>query len=488
LLLFLLALAQTPDLKLAADVDSFAKNLVAVSGVPGMMIAVVRGDAPVLVKGYGFADIERRIPVTDQTAFYIASMTKAFTALTVALLADRGTVDLDAPLTRYLRGVQWAPDVHPDSLTLRRLLSHTHGLNGSGAVVWRTAYTGEHTNAQLKQLLRYHGLSGTGTAYRYTNLGYNIAGLAIDDLTSGHWQDAIATHVLRPLGMSHTTAYISRVDSAQRAMPYVVEPPAGLRRAPYTKIDANMQAAGGLVSTAADLAVWLEMQMNGGRVDGRQVFPARVIAETQRQQVAMTGRQGELPLVGYALGWQLAVQGSDTVYIHGGGFSTFRSLIAFDRTHRVGVAVATTEAKIGGGALELLVQYVLDRARNPDSAQVKYAARVPELPNIVARIRTRIADDRARRATRPQTLSKPLETYAGTYENPEGGTMVWTVREGRLWMTMGALRSVAEVFDNTKDQLRVELQETGVGEIVEFFFTGERATSVKYSGWEFIKR
>jgi CubicO group peptidase (beta-lactamase class C family) len=249
-----------------------------------------------------------------------------------------------------------------------------------------------------------------------------------------------------------------------------------------------MQAAGGLVSTAADLAVWLEMQMNGGRVDGRQVFPARVIAETQRQQVAMTGRQGELPLVGYALGWQLAVQGSDTVYIHGGGFSTFRSLIAFDRTHRVGVAVATTEAKIGGGALELLVQYVLDRARNPDSAQVKYAARVPELPNIVARIRTRIADDRARRATRPQTLSKPLETYAGTYENPEGGTMVWTVREGRLWMTMGALRSVAEVFDNTKDQLRVELQETGVGEIVEFFFTGERATSVKYSGWEFIKR
>lgn len=487
LALSVLALSTTQDPRLAADIDSFTAHLVSISSVPGMAITVVRGDAPILVKGYGFADVERRIPFTEQTSYYIASMTKAFTALTVALMADRGTVDLDAPLTRYLRGAQWAPGVNADSLTLRRLLSHTSGLSGSGAVVWRTAFTGEHDNALLKQLLRFHGPSGTGPYYRYTNLGYNIAGLVIDDLTKGHWQDAITSYVTRPLGMAHTTAYISRVDSAQRAMPYVWTP-SGLQRAPYTKTDANMQAAGGLVTTAADMAIWLEAQMNEGRVDGRQVFPARVIAETQRQQTGMSGRQAEQQLIGYALGWQIGVQGSDTVLLHGGGFGTFRSLIAFDRKNRIGVAVATNEAKIGGGALEVVMQYVLDRARNADSARVRYATRVPELPAIVERIKQRIAADYARRATRPQTLNHPLEAYTGTFEHPEGGTMVWTLRDGKLWMRMGALVGVAEVFDNTKDQLRVELQEPGVGEVIEFQFEGDRVVTVQYNGWDFKRR
>lgn len=487
LALSVMALTATQDPRLAADVDSFARHITTISGIPGMAITVVRGDAPVLVKGYGFADVERRIPFTGQTSYYIASMTKAFTALTVAMMAERGTVDLDAPLTRYLQGVQWAPGVHPDSLTLRRLLSHTSGLAGSGPVVWRTAYTGEYDNVLLKQLLRYHGPNGIGAFYQYTNLGYNIAGLVIDDLTKGHWQDAIATTVTRPLGMSHTTAYISRVDSAQRAMPYVWTPD-GLVRAPYTKIDANMQAAGGLVTTAADMAIWLEAQMNEGRVDGRQVFPARVIAETQRRHIGMSGRQGDHQLVGYALGWQIGVQGSDTAYLHGGGFGTFRSLIAFDRKNRIGVAVATSEAKFGGGALEVVVQYVLDRARNADSAKVKYAARIPELPNIVGRIKQRIADDRARRAARPQTLNHPLEAYAGTYVDPQAGTLVCTVRDGRLWMRMGPLVGVAEVFDGAKDQLRVELQEPGVGEVVEFRFEGDRAVTLRYGEWDLARR
>jgi CubicO group peptidase (beta-lactamase class C family) len=109
-----MAAAQSPaDQKLGADVDAFVQRIMSISGTPGLGVAVVRGDKPVLVKGYGFADVERQIPVTPHTAFYIASTTKAFTALTLALLADRKTVDLDAPITRYLTDAEWAPDVNP---------------------------------------------------------------------------------------------------------------------------------------------------------------------------------------------------------------------------------------------------------------------------------------------------------------------------------------------------------------------------------------
>ena len=478
-----MAVQSPADRALVADVDSFVKTIMAVTGTPGMAIAVVKGDRAILVKGYGFADIERGIPVTENTAFYIASATKAFTALTVALMVDRKELDLDAPITRYLTNVHWAPDVNPDSLTLRRLLSHSHGLAPNGPVVWRTAYAGVHTNALLKDLLQYHGQSGTGHNYRYTNLGYNIAGLIIDDVTHGHWQDAIATKVLRPLGMVHTTAYLSRIDSSQRAMPYVLDS-AGPRRAYYSKADGNMQAAGGLVSTAADFARWLEMQLNQGRLDGKQVFPQRVIAETQRQQVPMTGTRGDQQTVGYALGWTIGVQGSDTAFIHGGGFSSFRTIVAFDRGHQIGVAVFANEGTIGGGAIENIAQYVLDRARDSTRAAEVYAPRLAGLPALVAGMRRSLADERARRAARPQTLSNPLEAYAGTYESVQGGTMTWTVRDGRLWAEIGVLWSVAEVFDNQKDQLRIEL-EPGSGTVVQFKFENGRAVSLTHGGYEY---
>lgn len=457
-----------------------------ISGTPGLAIAVVQGDQPVLVTGYGFADLERRIPVTEHTAFYIASTTKAFTALTLALMADRRIVDLDAPITRYLTDAHWAAGVDPDSITLRRLLSHTHGIAGDGPVVWRTAFTGVHTNALLKELLQHHGASGAGRTYRYTNLGYNIAGLIIDDVTRGKWQDALATNIFRPLGMSRTTAYLSRVDSAQRAMPYVMDP-TGPRRAHYAKADGNMQAAGGLVSTAADLAKWIAMQVNRGRLSGRQVFPGHVIAETQRQQVPVSDRRGEIQVVGYALGWMVGVLGGDTVLLHGGGFSTFRTVIALSPQRRVGVAVMTSEAAVGGGAIEYVAQYVLDRARDGAAAQANYAPRLREVPAIMTRIKDGIAADRARRAARPQTLSKPLDAYAGTYENAEGGIMTCTVRDGRLWVEIGVLKSITEVFDHQTDRLRAEL-EPGRGEVIQFRFENGRATGLVHANREYVRR
>ena len=473
------------DPQLTADVDAFAQQIYTLSGVPALAIAVVKEDAPVLVKGYGYADVERRIPATENTVFYIASTTKAFTALTSALMAERGMLDLDAPITLYLEDARWAAAVKPDSITMRDLLRHTHGIANSGPVVWRTAFTGVHTNPLLKELLQYHGPSEAGRAFRYTNIGYNIAGIIIDDVTRGRWQDALAAYVLNPAGMTRTTAYISRFDSTQLAMPYSTEPD-GLKRLHFAKNDTNMQAAGGLVSTAADLARWLELQINLGALDGRQVFPRRVVAETQRLQASTSERRGDMQMIGYSLGWNVGLLNGDTVLLHGGGFSAFRTMIAFSPRQRVGVAVMTNGGAIGGGAIEIIAQYVLERARGAD-AQQRYAQRLTEVPDIIERMKSGIAADRARRAARPQTLSKPLDAYAGIYENAQGGVMTWTVRDGRLWAEIGALKSITEVFDAATDRLRLEL-EPGAGEVVQFKFENGRAVSILYGNREFMRR
>ena len=483
-----IALAQSDDEKrMAADIDSMVKRVLALSGTPGLSVAVVRGEHPILVKGYGFADLERRRPVTVNTAFYIASTTKAFTALNVALMAERGTLSLDAPVSRYLPGVQWGENVHADSITIRRLLTHTHGIENSGPVVYRTAFTGVHTNQLLKEMLRHHPASNAGRTYRYTNLGYNIAGIVIDEVTKSKWQDLLEKNVFKPLGMNNTTAYVSRFDSAQLAMPYSTEP-TGMRRLHYAKGDGNMQAAGGLMSTAADLAKWLEMQINLGRLDGKQIFPARVVAETQRIQAPIESKPGEGPSnIGYTLGWNVSIIDGDTVLHHGGGFSAFRTYIAFGKNSRTGVAIMASEAGIGGRVIDLLTDYVIDRAHGGSDVEGRFNQRLAQFETQLQKGREGIAADRARRAARPQTLPLPMEAYAGSYENAQIGTMRWTVRDGRLWADLGLLKSMAEVFDGTNHKLRVEM-EPGSGEVVEFKVTDGKVVGLKFANREFTRR
>lgn len=480
-----LASAQSAeDRKFSADVDGMVHRVMALSAAPGIAVAVVKGDRTILAKGYGFADVERTQPASENTGFYIASTTKAFTALDIALMAKRGVISLDDPVSKYLGGVQWASGVNPDSITIRQLLTHTHGIENSGPVVWRTAFSGVHTNAMLKNLLRHHPASDAGRGYRYTNLGYNIAGLIIDDLTHSRWQDELGKNIFTPLGMKNTSAYVSRFDSASLAMPYAYEP-AGRRRLHYAKGDGNMQAAGGLISTAADMTKWLQAQINLGRVDGKQIFPRDVVAETHRTQAMFkeTGSAG----FGYALGWNVAVVHGDTVLHHGGGFSAFRTYIAFSPNSKIGVAVLTNEGSVGGVAVNFIIDQVLDHDREPAGWQARTDEELKALATRLQTARERIAADRARRAARPQALPNPLESYTGTFENAEAGTMTWTMRDNRLWAEIGLLKSVAEVFDATTNKLRVEL-EPGSGDVVQFDIEDGKAVGIVFSGRKFVRR
>ncbi|MDX1532316.1 MAG: serine hydrolase domain-containing protein, partial [Rhodothermales bacterium] len=136
----------------AAAADAFyAETLAAVGAVPGVAVAVVRGDETVYARGFGMADREAGLEATPHTPFYIASATKPFTALAAALLHHRGEIDLDAPLTQYTPGIAF-DNVDAGAVTLRDLLTHTHGLENS-AIGLRTAFTGEHTPEDLWALL-----------------------------------------------------------------------------------------------------------------------------------------------------------------------------------------------------------------------------------------------------------------------------------------------------------------------------------------------
>jgi CubicO group peptidase (beta-lactamase class C family) len=466
----------------SAAVDSIARRFFAMDLAPGMAVAVVRGDEVLYLGGFGFADREQNRRVTPETIFYIASTTKAFTGLAAAIMHERGRFNLDAPLSRYLPDARLQTPLAADSITIRSLLSHTHGISNDGPIVWRTAFSGEFdSNEQLVGLLTEHGPARTGRAYQYGNIGYNIASFAMDRALGKSWKDVLAEEIFRPLDMRSSGAYVSRAPEGQLAMPYSTNGSV-FERVPYGKSDANMQAAGGLLSNARDLARWLEAQLNGGRVDGRQVLSAKAVAEAQRLQATASANIRGMQQVGYSLGWQLVQRGSDTLYIHGGGFSGFSTLISFLPRQRLGVAVMANDAVLGSALTDAVTRALYTHFAGPAEGAI-----VPEnFDLLVQNERQAVAADRARRASRSQVLLHPLEAYAGVYTNPSVGSLELRVVDGRLRAISGAAQSAVEVFDASKNQLRVAL--TGGGTVMTVEMENGRAVRLRWGGNTFARR
>jgi CubicO group peptidase (beta-lactamase class C family) len=414
--------------------------------------------------------------------FYVASTTKSFTGLAAAMLDLEGKFHLDAPLSRYLSEARLKPPRRADSITIRQLLSHSHGIAG-GPVEIRLAYTGEYQgNQQLVALLAEHNPL-PDQSYRYSNLGYNVAAMAMEQVTGESWKETLQRLIFTPLGMKSTSAFVSRFPAERLAMPYG-STPAGFARIRYGKTDANMQSAGGLVTTLEDYARWLEAHLNDGRVDGKQVLPAAAVREAHRPQARYARNVRGLAMVGYGLGWNIGLlNGQDTLFTHGGGFAGFSTSMSFVPAHRVGIVVMANTSGLGGALTDLAAQavYGIVTGGAPLTADSLAALR-----GIVVRERENINADRARRAARPQTTPLPFAAYAGRYENPLLGTLVLTLNpEGKLEARAGVAWSAVEVYDGTKHQLRVEL--FGSGSVLTMEVEGERVVAATMSGQTFRK-
>jgi CubicO group peptidase (beta-lactamase class C family) len=431
-------------------------RLFAAELAPGMVVAAVRGGRIVYLDAFGWADREARRPVTPDTRFYIASSTKPFTALLVGLLARDGAIELDAPLSRYLPELELAAPLSADRITVRQLLTHTHGIDGNGPVVWRTAYSGDHTPELLVRLLSRHRPLPEPTAFRYSNVGYVAASLIVDRVTAVSWKELLEQRVLEPLGMRHTTAFMSRVAPELLAQPYAAAP-VGFERLRPSKGDSSMHAAGGLVSTAPDLARWVLAQLGGGRLAGRTVFAEELIRESQRQQVEQDARFGEYHRVGYGLGWQIGRWEEKTLVHHFGSFAGYYAHVSFMPGEDTGVVVLVNEDDLGGRLAEAAAQTVYAHLLAWTDAGARLEQRLLELGEKVPATRARLAEHRAERAARQRPLPHPLSAYEGTFVNDEMGRMTLRARGGALVSTMGLLEGPVEVYGADRNELRLEL-------------------------------
>lgn len=460
------------DHPLADTLDAFVRRAMgAVDSRGGLAVAVVRDTQVIFLEGYGHADASSGDPTDPvHTVFYIASSTKSFTGTAAAILARRGELDLDAPVSRYLSDLELPPERPAAALTLRELLTHRDGIDNQ-AVVIRTAFTGEHDRETLLDVLA-RSTTVEDTAFEYSNLGYVVAGLALERVIGENWRDVVADEVLEPLGMTRTTGYVSeaRRRGWELAMPYEHLGDGAVEQ-PYYKSDETMHAAGGLLTTASDLARWVEANLNDGRLDGRQALPADAIRESHRKQAELEAGFYKFRRHGYGLGWYHADYEGDLLMHHFGAFSTFRAHVSFMPEHGIGVAAVAAESPAGFALVDLAATFAYDWLLEKPNLDSRYDDRIAEFSEQIAGQRTRVREHRADRAARSWELTRPREAYTGTYVSPVLGTIAVELQDGEFRFQVGEARSTVEPFER-EDALRFEV--AGMGAVARFHF-GEGA-------------
>lgn len=466
------ATASTPN----DDIDAFVANVVkTIPEVPGVAVAVVH-DGRRHTTASGYADRERQVEATPKTGFYIGSTTKAFTGVVAATLAEQGKLDLDAPVTRYLTGLRLEAPIDAERVTLRRLLSHT-ALIQNHPLVFRTAFSGEHTPATLLQML--DASKPRTEAFRYDNLGYVVAGLAFERVTGRTWQQLHDELVFTPLGMRDTTAFMSEAERGALAQPYEMTSRGRVELLSYRKNDRMMHAAGGTVTTADDLARWLEANVSGGRVGGRQVLSASAIAETQKTQATLEKpRPGVFAGRAYGFGWYHGTHGTQPVLFHGGGFEGWRSLFSLIPEQGIAVGVLTNSG-VSNPVNQLISEYALDRLLGRENLESEYAAKLQTLRERFDKQNADTLAEGEQRAKREWQLRHERSAYAGRYEHPQYGTMRIEEANGKLFASIGTMRAELEPFTQP-ESARVELIPAS-GEVLHFVFsTGPRPDALKY--------
>jgi len=313
---------------------------------PGLSIAVVHDQAIVWSRGFGWADVDRKTPVTPDTRYRVASITKTFTATAIMQLRDAGKVRLDDRVQDYL---PWftPPTAHEDAppITLRHILTHTTGLAREAPFPYWTELnfpTIEEIRAAVKT---QSAVLGTEDRWKYSNLAFVIAGEVVAAVTGMAWAAYVRSHILEPLGMRASFVENPAAEQPGLARGYSRRLPDGQRTATSSYDLQGVAAAAALTTTATDLARFVMLQFRSGPVGDAQILRGSTLREMQRPHWVEPEWQA-----GWGLGFHMYRASGRTLVGHGGSLRGYRSEMRFSPTDKVGI-IALINADDGDAQL-----------------------------------------------------------------------------------------------------------------------------------------
>ncbi len=408
--------------------------------VPGVSVAIVRGDETLLARGYGLRDREKSLPATGKTVFAIGSCTKAFTTFTMATLVDEGRLEWQKPVRTWMPEFALKDPVASERMTPVDLVTHRSGMPRHDLLWYNADASRKEMVGRLRDLEPNKDFR---TDFQYNNAMFLTAGYLVERITGKSWEDAVRERIFAPLGM--TSANFSVADSQKApdfALPYE-EREDKVQRLEFRNI-TNVGPAGSINASVEDLAAWMRVHLNGGKLGEKKVLNASTVADLHTP-VMETGRRispldPDVIPGGYALGWFTDTYRGVRRVQHGGNIDGFSALVVLVPQQKVGVAILVNMN--GSGFPNVVARHALDRLlglppKDWSAERLGWKKQGRDVEK----------EGQAKKATARKEGTKPVHTmaeYAGEYEHPSYGVLKVAEAAGSLSMTYNAITTPLE--------------------------------------------
>ena len=444
-LLFLIILAlslsvfsQSKDLdKKLKGLDAYIEQVRKDWKVQGVAVAIIQKDKVVFAKGFGYRDVDKKLPATPETLFAIGSSSKAFTAAGICLLQEDGKLELDKPIINYLPIFKLHDTYATEKMTARDLLSHRSGLPRHD-LVW---YGSSFSRKELFNSLRHLEFNKSfRERWEYQNLMYLTAGVVIEELSGKSWEEFTKEKILDPLEMKSTNFSVDQMVKGTNSSLGYIEVNEKVEVAPYRNIDA-IGPAGSINSTVLEMSNWVIALINGGKYKGKQVLKESTIRAVQTPVISLPAsvplQYDEVGYGTYGLGWFINPYRGKTLVQHGGNIDGFSANVAFMPKDSIGVVVLTNMN--GTPSTAIIRNNIIDRLLG--LAPVDWNGRVLADVKKVKENQEKNQNESDEAQVKNTTPSHKREDYAGEFEHAAYGVIAVIADKDSLHLTFHGMSS-----------------------------------------------
>ncbi|MDR1695122.1 MAG: serine hydrolase [Endomicrobium sp.] len=420
--------------KLIGNFDSNVRRLQREWNIPGVSVCVVIGGKVAYKKSYGLKEVKKEAKVGNKTIFQLASCTKSFTAVLTAILVDKGYLNWDDKIVKYLPDFKLYKKEISDAVTIEDMLSQTLPIPPYSQ---HLAMLFGYDKKDVIDSMRYLQITGTlGKQYSYQNNTYLVLGEVIKKATGKSWEENVKEHIFRPLGMKHTSAdYKSYLKSKDRTVGHYYSG-GSLKGLPdtltYNEWPYNFAPASGINSNIDDMAKWLVFIMNNEKYTAKKlVSDANFNRLFENKTFVNYDVYDRTKKNYYCMGWRCAQYAPEDIYWHAGTTDGEGAYVAFLKEEKIGVVVLMNlpNGKMADSLTRSLFDEYFKKPKvNWSSLKMKEADR----------------NYKRRNSRVPPAVVVPpmdLQKYAGQYHNALYGTAEVIVKDGKLMFSAGPMKT-----------------------------------------------
>lgn len=402
-------------------IDNYIRQAMNDWKMPGFAVAIVKNDSVIFSKGFGVRIIGRNEPVDENTNFMIASCSKAFTTASIARLVDQGKLKWDDPVMKYLPYFHMYDTWVTKEMTIRDLVTHRSGLaTFSGDILWLGSTYDKDEVIRRAQYLK--PASSFRSRYGYQNIMYSVAGEVLESVSDTNWHVYVKSNFFEPLRMNRSNTSIKELkEKGNNAWPHRLDNGNVVAHTDYYSIE-TVAPAGAINSNVKDMAQWIRLQLNKGKIGDKRIF-------SERQSNDMWGNHMFLGNNNYGLGWFITYSNGKRVLNHGGGMPGMISDVTIVPEEKLGLVILSN---LETGMVNAIRNYVMDIMMNVEPKDYNKMM----LDNWAKRIENFEKENKRREEIRVNNTkpSLPLEKYCGTYEDKMYGKAEVSLKEGKLYL------------------------------------------------------